>query len=267
MSQGACVRCDRIAARNQRETVVRRLASQLAGRNGYAHMYRLVGSLPLCGACLAAMPVIEGQICEQCGRSLAAQGLDCERGTESSEQRCRDCRSPVVSALEGNRGLLRYDAWGKDLLGLYKYRGDERLAHFFGMLLALAMYRYFQPGQFDCLVAVPLHEKRLQERGFNQMERISQYLSRVTGVPVQHALIRTKDTPKLSKQNGRDVRIQSMKDAFSWREEDSGKRGEISCFLLLDDIYTTGSTLRACAKAIQEAQTVKTYIWSLTIFR
>jgi len=236
----------------------------LSGRTSYAHMYRLVDRLPLCSGCLEEMPVIGETICEQCGRSWEHQGEPFL--LESGSLRCRDCRSLGESALGGNRGLLRYDDWGKDLLGLYKYRGDERLADFFGKLLTLAMYRYFRPGQFDYLVAVPLHPKRLNERGFNQMESIAGRLSRAIGVPAQNALIRTKETAKLSQQTGREVRIHSMKDAFAWKGEAAHPK-KPSRILLLDDIYTTGSTLRACAQAIHHVETVKSYIWSLTIYR
>lgn len=265
MSQGGCVKCGiRFAARGRREAVVRSWAVRLSGRTSYAHMYRLVDQLPLCAGCLEEMPVIGERICEQCGRSWEHQGQQVL--LENGALRCRDCRSIGENALEGNRGLLRYDDWGKDLLGLYKYRGDERLADFFGKLLALAIYRYFRSGQFDFLVAVPLHAKRLSERGFNQMERVAGRLSRAIGVPVQDALTRTKETAKLSQQTGREVRIHSMQDAFAWKGEAAHPK-KPSRILLLDDIYTTGSTLRACAQAIHHVETVKSYIWSLTIYR
>jgi len=265
MSQGGCVKCGiRVAARDRREAVVRSWAVRLAGRTSYAHMYRLVDRLPLCAGCLEEMPVIGEPICEQCGRSWEHQGQGIM--LESGALRCRDCRSIGENALGGNRGLLLYDDWGKDLLGLYKYRGDERLADFFGKLLTVAMYRYFRSGQFDYLVAVPLHSKRLSERGFNQIESVAARLSRAIGVPARNALIRTKETAKLSQQTGREVRIQSMQDAFAWKGEAPHPQ-KPSRILLLDDIYTTGSTLRACAQAIHHVETVKPYIWSLTIYR
>lgn len=265
MSHGGCVRCGiRYAARDRREAIVRSWAVRLSGRTSYAHMYRLVDRLPLCFSCLEEMPVIGEKICEQCGRSWEHQGQ--QNLLECGTLRCRDCRSIGESALGGNRGLLRYDGWGKDLLGMYKYRGHERLADFFGKLLTLAMYRYFRSGQFDYLVAVPLHAKRLSERGFNQMERVAGRLSRAIGVPVQDALTRTKETAKLSQQRGREVRIHSMQDAFVWKGEAVHPK-KPSRILLLDDIYTTGSTLRACAQAIHHVETVKSYIWSLTIYR
>ncbi|EST55400.1 amidophosphoribosyltransferase [Brevibacillus panacihumi W25] len=264
MSQGGCVRCGiRYAAKNRREAVVRSWAVRLSGRTSYAHMYRLVERLPLCAGCLEEMPVIGEKICEQCGRSWEHQG---QQLLECGALRCRDCRSIEENALRGNRGLLHYDEWGKDLLGLYKYRGDERLADFFGKLLTLAMYRYFRSGQFDYVVAVPLHPKRLSERGFNQMEIVAERIGRDIGVPARKDLIRTKETAKLSQQTGREARILSMQDAFAWRGE-AAKPKKPSRILLLDDIYTTGSTLRACAQAIHQVETVKSYIWSLTIYR
>jgi competence protein ComFC len=254
----------RIGTHAYREEIVRRWASELALKSRYPQMYRLLNSLSLCAGCLESLPVIGESNCQRCGREFI-------QTREATEARwCRDCRTWSTEALEGNRSLLRYNEWGRDLLGLYKYRGDERLSRFFGTLLAITVYRYFQPEQFDCLIAVPLHQKRLQERGFNQMDLLADTLSEEIGIPAKKWLQRTKETPKLSQQTGREARQTHMRDAFSWSgelREIRRKKNNSYAILLLDDIYTTGSTLRACADTIRTSESEACSIWSLTIYR
>lgn len=283
MLQHACVRCGMrlVTQATAREGIVRRWAAVLVEKSKYPLMYRLLDQLPLCAGCLEGLPVIGEKICQQCGRGWEIQQeqwnkkiVHTDAGT--SVWHCRDCQMVEIGALQGNRSLLRYSEWGKDLLGLYKYRGDERLSHFFGTLLNIAVLRYFQSHAFACIVAVPLHQNRLLERGFNQVELLADTLSKAIGVPARSWLRRTKETPKLSQQSGRGARQTHMEDAFAWSGEEKDSRhrpffrkGKESSgsILLLDDIYTTGSTLRSCAETIKKNQSAETNIWSLTIYR
>lgn len=101
------------------------------------------------------------------------------------------------------------------------------------------------PTAIDMAVPVPLHEARYRERGFNQVELIFGAWLEGQGLPLEQALVRTKQTGPLYRMRPSERR-QSLKDAFSMaRDADvSGKH-----ILLLDDILTTGATLSACAAA------------------
>ena len=98
-------------------------------------------------------------------------------------------------------------------------------------------------------VPVPLHEARYRERGFNQVELIFGAWLEGQGLPLEQALVRTKQTGPLYRMRPSERR-QSLKDAFSMaRDADvSGKH-----ILLLDDILTTGATLSACAAVLRRA--------------
>ncbi|MDF2683777.1 MAG: amidophosphoribosyltransferase [Brevibacillus sp.] len=256
MRGDSCVACAGRVVLQAKESAARKLAQQLSSRTRYPVMYRLVAGLSLCAACLERMPVIGDEICQQCGREHEADGL------------CQDCHKITGETLQSNRSLLRYNEWGKDLLGTYKYRGEERLAAFYAKLLTIAVYRYHARTTFDLIATVPLHEQRLQERGFNQVDLLAKRLGADIGVPVRTLLLRTKRTAKLSQQSGRTAREESMEGAFSWAGESLGQAGAGSYrILLLDDIYTTGSTLRSCAKTIREHAGSHSHIYSVTIYR
>ena len=269
-----CVRCaGMLASKAKREGVVRKWAAAFAQTSsaGYPLLYRLVERLPLCAGCLETMPAIGADICTRCGRDGQQSQLTKWREGEPHPRLCRDCVANAPSPLRANRSLLRYDEWGREPLGLYKYRGDERLAELFSLLLTIALYCHYQPKRIDCLTAVPLHVKRLRERGFNQMELLAARVAVASRIPSRPLLLRTRETKKQSQQTGRAARRQGMLGAFAANAENFGShfphRSKPYTILLLDDVYTTGSTLRECARTIQDSQHAEMYIYSLTIYR
>ncbi|MED1944708.1 MULTISPECIES: ComF family protein [Brevibacillus] len=259
MTSGMCVRCGGLIVAFQKESVAREKARQLSDQAGYPVIYRMVKGIVLCGVCLDALPLIGHDICERCGRDRELQAGINNVGL------CRDCVHGEDSEnLVANRSLLRYEKGERDLLGLFKYRGDERLASYYGTLLAITVQRYYRSMGFTCITTVPLHSQRLRERGFNQVDLLARHLGAAIKIPAKQLLLRTKDTPKLSKQKGRAARHESMREAFVWDGQEFPSASKI---LLLDDIYTTGSTLRSCARTIREHLGPSCEIYSLTIYR
>jgi len=117
--------------------------------------------------------------------------------------------------------------------------------------------------QFDLIAPVPLHEERLRSRGYNQAEKLSTRLGSFLNVPCHpHALRRIRNT---SSQVGLNhiQRQENVADAFVAQEE--GLRG--LSLLLVDDVYTTGATMDACARAAQAAGTRAVYALTVTAAR
>jgi competence protein ComFC len=220
-------------------------------------MYRLFGMLPLCAGCLSQLPILEGVLCLRCGRSLQSWSKQGEL--------CSDCKGAVDDPLCCNRSFLRYEGWVKERMGTFKYRGDERWAHCFALLMAIGYVRHFLDAGISLISYVPLHEKRLDERGFNQAELLAVRLGRLLNVPVRPILKRIKETDKQSKKVGRRARQESMRDAFAALTH---PMPDMRKLLLVDDIYTTGSTIRSCAQAIRAASpTLSVDVCSLTLCR
>ncbi|MFM1651262.1 ComF family protein [Brevibacillus sp. B_LB10_24] len=184
-----------------------------------------------------------------------------------------------MDPLTANRSVLRYDEQVKAVVATYKYRGDERLAELFAVLAGSCYYRYYSSIPFRLMTYVPLHDKRLAERGFNQVELIAKDLGRMVGLPVLPLLRRIKYTEKLSIQSGRDTRFASMQEAFAPLEDVSslfhqrrsgwrGRKADCAKILLLDDIFTTGATVRSCATAIKAIPGfADAEVYSLTLCR
>jgi ComF family protein len=112
------------------------------------------------------------------------------------------------------------------------------------------------------MVPVPLHHKRLRERGYNQSHLLAQELSKLTGLPLaDNCLIRKRHTPPQARTTTVDERQSNVADAFSCRD----RRLENKQVLLIDDVSTSGSTLDACAQALKAAGASS--VWGLVLAR
>jgi competence protein ComFC len=141
--------------------------------------------------------------------------------------------------LEKNHSLYVYNDFLKDLIAMYKFRGDYVLAKIFAELFKKEMTKITS----DLLVPIPLSEERLYERGFNQATAV------LTFAGLQSADILTRIHSEKQSKKSREERIH-IPQVFKVEPD-----GEIhgKKVLLIDDIYTTGSTLRHAAKLLKEA--------------
>ncbi len=109
---------------------------------------------------------------------------------------------------------------------------------------------------------VPLHRKRLRERGYNQSYLLAQELGKLTSLPVvDDCLIRKRHTPPQARTTNVDERRSNVADAFSCRDRSL----EDKQVLLIDDVSTSGATLDGCARALKVAGA--TSVWGLVLAR
>jgi ComF family protein len=144
----------------------------------------------------------------------------------------------------------------------FKFKKRKRLAEALGVVLV--KYVSHNPGlnieEMDLIVPVPLHRKRLRERGFNQVRLLADVLNRYFGTPVVEALGRTRET-KAQFDLERGERFKNVYKAFKVTDNKAvyGKR-----IVLLDDIYTTGATIIECSKALKIAGARRVEILTLS---
>ncbi|MBD8071391.1 ComF family protein [Bacillus sp. PS06] len=206
----------------------------------------------ICSQCRESFERIEGTICQTCGRPLDDLAKEYIHGDQ-----CYDCvrwlEDPKwVHTLTSNRSVYRYNDWLKQVLSQYKFRGDHKLATVFKKDFIKAYKSNFSSSFI--LVPIPLSQERLYERGFNQAQIFAEFL----GKP-QELLTRVHHE-KQSKKS-REHRIHA-ENVFSLKEGNDLKGTHI---LLIDDIYTTGSTLRHAAEVLLTANA--TSVSSLTLVR
>lgn len=147
------------------------------------------------------------------------------------------------AALGLYRGPLR------DCVVALKYQGRHKTAERLAVrLLEQENIRAVLAGA-DLLVGVPLHADRLKERGFNQAALLAGALARMCGLPESAALIRNRNTPSQTHLSARDRR-RNVAKAFSVRE---GADPGGATIVVVDDVATTGATLRECAATLLTA--------------
>jgi len=114
---------------------------------------------------------------------------------------------------------------------------------------------------FDAVVPVPLHQRRYLERGFNQAEIIAEKICQFTGWPLEiEGLIRTRNTPPQARLED-DARRKNVEKAFSVATDDFFKNKKV---ILVDDVFTTGSTLYEAAAAVRSSGAKKISAWVVT---
>ncbi|MBS4190250.1 ComF family protein [Bacillus sp. FJAT-49705] len=211
--------------------------TEITPQIGWTTLFSKENTAPICETCLDKFTIIAGETCEKCDRPLAnlqekyknhRQCIDCIRWEEDQEW---------AGTLVKNYSLVTYNDFAKEMIAQYKFRGDYVLASVF----AAFMKKKLSSIPFDLIVPIPLSDERLYERGFNQSEALIQ----ACGHEPRRLLSRIH-TEKQSKKS-RSERIH-LSQVFQIVQTIPDQK-----ILLIDDIYTTGSTLRHAAKCLKEA--------------
>jgi ComF family protein len=151
---------------------------------------------------------------------------------------------------EVHRTCAIYEGALKEAIHRFKYGGVFPLVSVFADLLYPAFQRLTRDYPVDLLVPVPLHTRRLRERGFNQALLLAKELSKRTGIPYEErALKKIKDTPVQITLKKRERR-KNLTKAFQVKDREAINGKSV---MLVDDVYTTGATVNECSRALRTA--------------
>lgn len=196
------------------------------------------GFIEICLNCLKKIERTNEKICSLCGRDLPEI---------STTEICGEC---LIEAPPYKRhiSLFYYDGAIRELLLLYKIGKRHQLSTIFGRSIAKEVKSKFKGVDFDFVTFVPSPFLRSLLRGFSPAELIAKECSKKMKIPLKRVLYFNK-SPKPQKGLNRKQRIENVKSAFKCKEDLEGKK-----ILLIDDIFTTGSTLYECSKAVKKAK-------------
>lgn len=198
------------------------------------------GPLHICSDCHAALPFIASPACSICGIPLNGAGDDHPCG------HCISSPPPYQAA----RAALRYEGACRNLIHAFKYQHRSHLRRPLALLTAHQLGSFASGQQPDLLVPVPLHRSRLRSRGFNQSVLLGEVLSQQWQIPLlRQGLQRIRPTIPQMELN-REQRLSNLQGAFAVKECTSVAHRRI---MLVDDVFTTGSTLRECARVLLQA--------------
>lgn len=195
----------------------------------------------ICPPCLKKLDFVREPRCMKCGRTLA----------EEQARYCHSCEARERS-FEKNLALLFYDDCMRRSMAAIKYHQKREYLAPLGHLLALKFREELCRFQADGLLPVPLHAERRRTRGFNQAEELARELARETGVPLYADILLRHKRTIAQKSLGPDARIRNLAAAFCVDEALIRERG-IHRVILVDDIFTTGSTIEASARVLRAA--------------
>lgn len=149
---------------------------------------------------------------------------------------------------------FHHDGIVQKLIHQLKYKGREEIGVFLGEKYAFELKNIKVKYNLDFIVPVPLHKKKLKERGYNQIDSFCLALSKELDIPFITDLLFRNQYSKTQTKKNKEQRLDTIESIFDVRNIDNyhGKH-----FLLVDDVITTGATIELCAKALLKIPNTK----------
>ncbi len=211
----------------------------------------------ICGGCRDKLRLIEDPRCKKCSKPVEFE----------EQEYCSDCERKTFQYVRGF-SVWVYDSVMKDSIADYKYRNKKENAKFYLEELVRHYGEAIRKLAPDALVPVPIHRSKYKVRGYNQADILARGIGKQLGIPVMsELLVRVKKTLP-QKQLDDKERLENLKKAFcmNLREADRYDK-RLNRILLVDDIYTTGSTVEACTGILLEYGVEEVYFVTLCIGR
>lgn len=200
-----------------------------------------------CMECRDTFHVIKEDFCMRCGKAIPA-----------NMEYCKDCGNQSHLYIRG-RVLYRYEGELKNSIYRFKYGHRVEYADFYAKQTKEYLDEFITQTNAQGLVPVPLHKKKQRQRGYNQAYKYAKALSKEVGIPVyEDYVLRVKNTAPQKKFDALG-RQNNLKKAFKIGRNDV----KLKIIILIDDIYTTGSTIDAVTKVLLEAGVDRVYFVAL----
>lgn len=192
----------------------------------------------ICADCQKKLKNITPPICTKCSKPI---------DYDSSNSLCSDCNLHDRS-FKISKSPFIYEGLIIDCIYKFKYYNKSYFYKLFGNLLLNFMENESYTN-FDYITSVPLHKSKMRSRGYNQSELIAKHISDRLSIPYADVLRRTKKTTKQSQQS-KDERRKNLIGAFTIKNPHKYEYIKNSNVLLVDDVYTTGSTADECSRTL-----------------
>lgn len=204
----------------------------------------------ICPGCAEKLPLVRGKTCIKCGKPLE----------EWDGEHCFDCEKEPHIFSKG-MGVFAYDEVMGSSLHKFKYQGRRE----YGKFYAACVWRYgksiLKTWNPQVIIPVPIHRSRYLDRGYNQAEVIGGHLSKLMKIPMETGCVLRREKTKAQKDLTPQERRENLEHAFV-----PGKKAAFwRRILLVDDIYTTGSTMDAVSKILKQTGAGEIYAVSICI--
>ena len=204
----------------------------------------------ICTVCDRKLVYIFEPKCKKCGKELE----------DDTKEYCLDC-SLKMHYFKTGIAAFKYDKMVSKSIYRFKYHNRRRYAKFYGEAIGRVYGREILGWNCDVIIPVPIHNKRRISRGYNQAELIAKELGIRLNVLVDDKYLFRISNTRPMKELDKTTRKKNVERAFKiYKNVVKYKK-----IILVDDIYTTGSTIDACAKVLLEAGATEVYFVSLSV--
>lgn len=228
-------------------------------------------------ACESKLYPIYGAVCMHCGRPLTERNPRQDQDTiqteyfyDSTREYCYDCvkkgyvarsTAEACSHIAQGKALYLYKGAIKTTMYRLKYSNKQEYARFFAKQAVEKYGDWMKQRGVDVIVPVPMYLPKQRRRGYNQAESFAKELAELTGIPVDSSQVyRVTDTTP-QKALDYNQRKNNLKNAFQKGENVV----QYNCAMVVDDIYTTGSTAQAVAQELIKQGTHRVYLLTVCI--
>lgn len=202
----------------------------------------------ICEKCRRKLPYIKEPRCMMCGKPIQSE----------TEEFCYDCKK-TKHMFDGGRNLWIHKDSVRQAVYSFKYQDRKCYGKTFAAEMVKGMAAYLNTIEAEALVPIPLHKKRYRDRGYNQAQILASEIGKQVHLPVEDILIRIKETNP-QKTLSDIQRRKNIEGAFALKED-----CKYHTVVLVDDIYTTGSTLDEAARVLKKSGVSKVYFLTISI--
>lgn len=190
-----------------------------------------------CAKCRPQLPYIRGARCQKCGKPV-----------EDEAEYCGDCGRYHHFF---DRGIAVFTYTGRMRQSVYRMKSANRRDYipFYAQEMAKALEPYLKRWQPEVILPVPMHPQKKRVRGYDQAELLARKISALTGVPMDADMLCCIKKTRSQKQLDRRGRMNNLRGAFALKKDFCG----VGSVLVVDDIYTTGSTIDEVGRILKAA--------------
>lgn len=213
----------------------------------------------LCDQCMDALHWANGRTCAKCGKVLAeTEKRKLLDEVREGQELCDQCKKNSFYFEQGFT-CMQYGLMEKEIVHKFKFNGFGYMGEKLGKIMLDRIL--LEDLQVDMVMSVPMHPKNQLKRGYNQSELMAKVVAKGLGVVYNNrVLIRKQYKAPMNKLDA-EQRYANVKGSYGIGPEIPKLQGE--CILLIDDIYTTGSTVDECSRILMEAGAGKVYVLTL----
>ncbi|MGD0278750.1 MAG: ComF family protein [Smithella sp.] len=204
-----------------------------------------------CPACNDKIKFITGSICSICGTTFP--------DSHAESHLCGDCLENKTY-FSYARAVFCYETFILNAIHRFKYKRDMSIGEMLASFMADFSFPDIDFTDYSLIIPVPLHIKRLRERGFNQSLILAYAIGKKRKIPVNFSLLKRHKYTLTQTASNRNERKQNIKGAFEVTDK---KKIADKNIILIDDVYTTGATINECAKTLIKAKAQKIAVLTL----